>query len=199
MLSRSQLLDRLAAPKTRTDRFDHPLLFARSGMTWPEAERYQYPEQIGIETPHWASDSDRDMVENLSFIQLLQDPVLPTTATMGGILSLTRALLAQTPHLENLSLTGFLERAVCGPRVPAGLTNLRSLTLGPPDYGWSWTPPLYQLVRPSIASVERLRVCGRVLGKEEATAILGGLPRLQHLQWSYARATAGSDGAEASR
>lgn len=136
--------------------------------------------------PHREDDDDDDEVEAESFAPALHDPTLPVTATMGGILSLARSLLAQAPLVQNLSLTGSLERIFCGPRAPTALKMLHSLSLGPPQRGFLWTPPLDGLVTPAIFSLRQLRLCGRELHKDEAEAIVEGLPHLEHLQWSTA-------------
>lgn len=190
-VSRAQLLERLANPKGKTDRFDHPLLFARSGIAW-EARQHGYAVVHGGTEPQWhEGDAEDPLDAQRTDGSPLLDVALPSTATIGGILNLTRALLAQTPLLQNLSLSGFLERAVCGTRRPMELKALRFLSLGPPPIYISrpgWYPPL-RFETPSFPNVERLRICGHSLDKQQAVAIGGGsvFKKLQHFQWTFAK------------
>lgn len=180
-LTRAQLLNRLAAPKTRTDRFDHPLLFARTEAGWDAAEASGDFPRAGMPEPPWGND---DEAEAISLDVARNDYSLPRTATVGGILSLTRSLLAQAPHIKSLSLTGVLERAVCGSRVPAQLPMLRSLSLGPPTGTWCQAP-LLRFTKTALGSIERLRICGHIVSKGEAIAIVSSLPRLRLLKWTH--------------
>lgn len=184
-LTRSQLLERLAAPNIRTDRFNHPLLFARSDTAWEAPQIGRDGMHIGIRSPRWG---DNDEVETRSFEAAQDDFSLPRTATVGGILCLTRSLLAQNPFIRKLSMTGFLDRAVCGSRIPPELPMLRSLSLGPPSGIWTWIPSL-RVSETALGSVERLRICGHHLSKQEAVAIFACLPRLRLFEWTQTTAT----------
>lgn len=189
VLTRPQLLQRLAARQSETDRFDHQLIFFRSGLGWSFG---------GLEVPSMrvsslaaAQMSDEDLMDAYSAIEgQLEDPTLPSTATVGGVLGLTRALLSQTPLLQHLSLTGYLVSAVCGPRAPAELKRLRSLSLGPPPFRWKW-PVTLRLNTSAIASVERLLLSGPGLSAEHAATIVGrssedrgAFPNLRQFRWS---------------
>lgn len=193
VLTRQQLTQHLARPRGPTDRFDHPLLFARSGLDQlsetyrrdnlyrcqPDDRFMREPEDLadifeskrGLETPGGASRVSEEVL----------DPSLPGTATIGALLTLTRSLLAMTPRLENLSLTGFLERAVCGRRPTASLLkSLRCLSIGPPPETSEWYVPL---LFEGLEEIQKLRVCGTMLRGDEVAQISG---RYSELQWSLA-------------
>lgn len=110
---------------------------------------------------------------------------LPNTATVGGISALARSVLGFTPFIQSLSLTGFLDRIIGGLRPPPPLPFLRSLTLGSPIEWWRNS---LRLNYPTLATVERLRICGRELTEEEMGCIAGkegALPMLKSFQWSH--------------
>lgn len=186
LLNRSQILNRLATPKLKSDRFDDPLLFARSQVP----HKNDPLEPASSNAPLFDDDGPEDPVDRFPLLNDLHsplaEPALASTATIGGILSLTRALLAQTPFLQNLVLNGFLERAACGSRSLPELKSLQCLSVGQPPDDWSWVPDL-RLDSPAFAGITRLRVCFHVLTPAQATAIVNGLPGLRHLQWSYPR------------
>lgn len=195
-IPRSQLLAHMTRRRARTDRFDHPLLFARSNQPW-YALGYDNELHRGD-----ADDLDDDDVPILGysakkFLDVADAPLirenlhdflgtaLPSTATLGGITALTRSLFSFTPFVESVSLTGFLERAFCGVRPAPALKNLRSLSIGPLPMGWDM--PL-RLSDPVFARLESLRVCGRELSEKDVDAIAGVRcsfkRRLRKLQWS---------------
>ncbi|PWN25407.1 hypothetical protein BDZ90DRAFT_281614 [Jaminaea rosea] len=144
-VSHGEITERLAAPKTKYDRFDHPLLFARVGVPWaargPDgqlhsgdgdedaivvAEGENLADVFSPRDRYESPSSDEPLVA-INSASLSLD--LPSFATIGGILSLVRSLLGFTPSLRTLSLTEFLELAVCGTQSPPALDRLQSRTL----------------------------------------------------------------------
>ncbi|PWN25406.1 hypothetical protein BDZ90DRAFT_281613 [Jaminaea rosea] len=204
VLHRSQLLRHLSRHKSYTDRFDHPLLFARSScgmfvLAGP-GRAGEDSDSLGQYDPYELRDIDFSLLEEDAEDYADQfspdrlpattpalddglDPALNSTATLGSLLSLTRFVLVATPRLRNLSLTGFLERAVTGLRTGAELKDLRSLSIGPPPPFWH--APM-TLDRGCLLTVENLRICGVMLLEEEVDAIENGLPLLRRMQWSMA-------------
>lgn len=201
-VSRAQLLAHLARRGSVTDRFDHPLLFMRSGVDHfviSGPGRAGHDDGTGrdvhkVKQPPLSSEDDSEDYADLFSERGLArdrarryrpctalDPLLPSTATLGSLLGLARAVLSFTPKLANLSLTGFMERAVCGTRAPPGLNGLKSLSVGPP-------PPYYyatlNLNGAVMARLERLRICGVMLFEEEVASLERELPALKELQWT---------------
>lgn len=107
---------------------------------------------------------------------------LPGSATMGCLIGRVLAILQLAPRLVNLSLSGFLERAICDARAPpAGiLPALSSLSLGPAPQRWSAPMHFHD---PVFARVKKLRLAGVLLLEEEVDA-LAKLPMLQLLEWT---------------
>lgn len=201
-VSRSQLLERMTSPGAPTDSFNHPFLFARSGLAWqavgPDGEHHRGSspiqrnedevEQVArtFGMPH--VDMGQEAIQLEGSIDVPEstadsvDLASPSTATIGGHLSTARHIFALTTNVEKLSVTGFFERAVVG-QLPPLHQGLQSLTLGPCPTGWSL--PLH-LAHPALKSIERLRICGRLSAGEE-TRILAGqsgaLERLSEVQW----------------
>lgn len=180
-LSCKKLRARLAAPYSSTDRFDHPLLFARSNVAW-KAEGPKGDLRSGGDRIRWSVEAADQPAASA---EALRDPAALSNATLGTMLGLARTLLEHTPLLRNLSLTGFLERAVCGTRTAGELKELRTCTLGPPPTCWHWVPAV-RLDSKALANVQKLRICGHVLTSEQAQTIAGGpLAHLREVQWSY--------------
>lgn len=194
VLSRHQLHRHLSRPGSITDRLDHPLFFERSGVTAVGrashygSERWRRHDEAD-EMPEDFADlfapEDGRRVEEYrtpcpTSCEVL-DPTLPNTATFGSILTLVRSILSFTPFLTNLSLTGFLDRAVCGSKPTASsLRHLRHLTVGPPPSAW-FAPLRFDWLR----HLESLRICGVEVQDDEAESI-NGLPDLRHFSWSMA-------------
>lgn len=177
VVTRSQLLRHLARRGSVTDRFDHPLLFARSGLdlelieAGQEVERkHNVPEGAAAGT--WASylfsppDSPPDYL-------------LPSTATLGSLLSLLHSSLSRLHGLENLALSGFLELAICRAHpTPLALPSVRSLSIGPP------APHGFGRVRlDKMRGLQHLRLCGiRIPEHGWLDGVVRKLQSLQHVQ-----------------
>lgn len=194
-VTRAQLYSRLARVGGPADCFDHPLLYARSGMAW-RADGPNAIEQNSLEGANeerqalnafaWPEESLSEEEPYLYPVDLSDpfDQALPATITVAGNLALARCLLALTPITEALSLTGFFECAVVGNDFSSALPLLRILNLGPPPTVWT-TWPCYQ--HPTFSNVEKLRICGGTLIPSEAAAFRnssGAWPALRELQWS---------------
>lgn len=204
-ITRSQLQMRIARPGSPTDCFTHPLLFQRSGVPWladgdeefgREGGTYGWQGETGEDTtdlfclPNMvrstapASDeTNRNVVVPIDLCDPLSTAV-SSTSTVGGNLALARAILAFTPLVQSLSLTGFFERAVAGARSPPSLLVLRSLTLGPPPTSWG---KVLQLEHAALYSLERLRICDTPLTDSEVDSLAGNdgaLPCLRTFRYS---------------
>lgn len=183
VLTRQQLLQHIARPGSATDSFDHPLLFARSGFDAraqgtrsrlarkePELRIQREPEDAADVFTSEGVDNINEpknrYTDSLDFLDITH----VNAPTAGSILAILRSLLAMTPRLSNLSLTGFLERAFCGSRLGAQLKSLRCLTLGPPPALRSWHMPmnLGGLDNGGLNRVEKIRICGVMLRGDEA-------------------------------
>lgn len=194
-ISRTDLCARLDASNNKTDRFDHPLIFARSSMPWEadgpdgRARRIGNNKFLRKEGVEGAFESEGYRKYEACY----------EANGVSTLLTFARVILARTPFLQSLSLTGYLERAICGPDAPTNLEALRSLSLGPPPERWGWVPPLRPL--PSILEgLQSLRVCGYLLRKEQVAGIVGAtMPRLMSFEWSYAKQITGNIGENASR
>lgn len=180
VVSRTSLLQHLARPHSSADRFDHPLLFARSGL---EEEEPKY----GRLRPDSRSSAEAAAGEAWAGIfsptTSSLDYSLPHTATVSSLLDLVRSVLVLTRHVETLSLTGFLELAICnGFKTSLELNSVRSLSLGPrPQSSLDATP-----LRARFRAVEDLRI-GRVKPHGyDVNHILFGFPALRKVTWSVA-------------
>lgn len=175
VLSRFTILQHLARRHSILDNFDHPLIFARSGEStkqygsfWSDHGGRQ--ELVGDDWDDYFAPDDCS-----------PDHALPNTATLGSLLSLLSSVLSYASNVENISLTGFLERALCGSRGSAAvLKKLRFVTLGPPPKLW-YAPLRLEHLAPGL---EELRLCGIRLHKDELNAVLAMFPTLKRLQWS---------------
>lgn len=181
VIDRAQILQHLARRNCEYDRFDHPVLFARSGeqSIWLSICEYDYG---GRATTKFRKAPDEYWDELFSPDDSSPDYALPNTSTLGSLLSLLSSVLSHTTNIENLSLTGFLERAACGTRsMAAVLKKLRTVSLGPPPL-FGWYAPLH--LQTLCAGVEELRLSGIRLHEEELDAIVKMFPRLKRFHWS---------------
>lgn len=187
VLSRSDILQHLARPGSMTDRFDSPLHFARSGIDIVDTEmpgdrRRPKLEQTDKEWLDLFSPSSKIFSGSSSLAANVIDGPRPPTATIGSLLAQLRMVLSSTPNLDTLSLTGFLEWAICGPRSVAPLLpKLRAVSIGPPPERWL-APMLFDKFK--FGQVEELRLCGVELLLEEAESVVANLPSLKRLLWS---------------
>lgn len=192
VLTRSQLLRHLARPGSITDRLDHPLLFARSGVDLVEratrfgSARFHRRSEFAAMPDNFAELSsmedrinEHDSSSASSSAGVL-DPTLPFAQTLGTILTLVRSIFCFTPLLRSLSLTGFLDRAT-SQLSSLSLAQLRHFSLGPPPPAWYWPLGFHKL-----ASLHSLRVCGVELDSNEAIGIAVNTQTLRHLSISMA-------------
>lgn len=204
-VSRYEIYQRLTRRRTPADHFNHPLLFARSGLSW-EAEGPNdilhrsdgsNPANLSADDPanlfSWpntgtsasvVNEGDTDEAAPAFPFDLSDsiDPAVPNTVTVGGNLALARSVLALTPLLSTLSLTGYLQFAVVSERAPPAFEELRFVTLGPHRCWGRWL----RYGHSTFEKVEKLRICGGVLALEEIEDIVGGstLPSLREFYWS---------------
>lgn len=194
-VTRTDIYRRMTRGGAPTDHFNHPLLFARSGLGWiaeGPGEVEHWGEAPREEPGHEGDPADffawpaSTSGSGLSADVDLSDPVdlaIPSTASIGGNLSLARSVLSSTPLLRSLSLTGFLENAVIGERAPPPFEALKNLTIGPPPTGCSLP---HRFDHQTFSSIEKLRICGHVPTPQDIATIVGddAFPSLRELQWS---------------
>lgn len=169
-LSRAQLLQHLARPRSLTDRFDHPLTFARSSI-----------EPYAHDPPGRAEQRAADI---FTALHSPPDPLLPRTASVSSNLGLLCSILARTPQIETLGLSGFLSLSLCACNPsPPSLPHLKNLSIGPGSGACRFGR---QPLQPFL-SLEELRLCDMKLDDEaELASLVNRLPRLQRLQASFA-------------
>lgn len=201
-IDRSQVLKRLASPASPTDSFSHPYLFARSDATWwtrgfrggpeddvelPDTNEAGRPATL-LSMDHSSATPEAGASRSSSALQAcssLDWSFPPTQATILDYIALAECLVALSPQVRNVSLTGFFTLLAAGEAFSAAQA-LQFLSIGP-AHG-AWVRPL-QLNHSAIQSVKKLRVCGLVLG-EECNSILGdndALQQLEEFQWSVMR------------
>lgn len=202
----SQLHQHLARRGSATERLDSPLHLARSGLLMFDYHQREPAREIRDDpyVVRGRQGSDVDDKQPGDFADLFAvtegegyaraphasssaaalDPALPATPTIGSLLAQARSILSYTSALQNLSLSGFLERLVCGRRSPAELKNLRAVTIGPPPP--QWRLPLH-FNGATFATIEKLRICGTLLTQDNLDALIGvdnQLPALRKFQYS---------------
>lgn len=195
VVTRHQLYQRMTRRGAPTDNFNHPLLFARSGLKWLAEDDTGY-EHEG-QAPRGEIDQDEDIARAFAWPPAASNPeaiqahpgdfsnpidlAIPGTLTVGGNVSLARLVLALTPEVSRLSMTGFLECALLNACPP--LRALRSVMLGPQPNGWDLS---YQRQFNALRGVEKLRICGRVPSPSEIKELVEGesFGKLRKLQWS---------------
>lgn len=192
MLTQAQLLAHLARRGAVSDRFDHPLHFMRSGYRGrvvPSREVVCY-ENIQSGRAHYSvggrrptgSRHDGAAVQRDQFRYEVARPrdassfTLTSTPTMTLTLEWVRGLLAGATCLENLSLTGYLDEALCGNNSPASLRALRRLSIGPSPHFLNMDKQL-----PSLDNLEALRACGYIMKLREAKLISSDMPKLRRI------------------
>lgn len=165
ILSRADLIHHLARPYAESDSFAHPLAFARSGVDILHYRHFCGPRR------------DEAFWEDL-FSPASINPTMPRTATLGSTVALLRSLLQCLGKLEALSITGYLERAVCGPGSPL-MPSLHTLCISslPRD----WTAPLRFDALPAL---KELTMCYGSMRDEEVDNLLVKMPLLMSLKWA---------------
>lgn len=233
LITKLQILRHLsrAQQDAQTDRFDHPLVFARSGCPLEDIDIQEEGQEL-IENllagPYQEDDlrlnhglgyrsaspvPDEDEVQQAHFVHegavpkeeeesatsrvgaaaayltelalpiSTADNLLAAMETLNGLFTAARVIIALTPNLVNLSLTGIFHRLLCG-TTPLPLDELRCLSIGPVlPY---WTTLIKSAAAARMKKLERLRICNAKLGKDEIDVIagVGGvLPRLGQATW----------------
>lgn len=214
-----------------TDRFDHPIVFARSGYPLPDEDVSEKGQELvknilvgdaswidniherfgpnhednvdwhgpisyylseaadafpaasaAAEAPSEAIDAASDYLREIVQARPVTE-ALPSVETVGGLLALARSLLALTPQVRTLSLTGIFHRLLSSP-ASIELEGLRALNIGPVLPIWN------RLLRPSVVAgfckLEELRICVPTLSEVEVAFLAGShgaLPRLCRLEW----------------
>ena len=203
-IDHTQFLERLRAPGSPTDSFNHPCLFARSGDFWL-ADGPDRATHVGDKTPHSTTDEEQEgssatsTSEEESAASAVSTPTqscvagslsdqwggadfaVPPPMTVGENLDLARRVLSLASQVRSLSVTGLFELAVAGEDPPL-LSKLQSLTIGPRPTGSR--EPL-DLTHRELNSVVKLRLCDYHISDQVET-VLGksALQGLTELQWS---------------
>lgn len=220
VLHRTRLLQHIGRRGAQTDSFDHPLLLARSGIKlitfrpdgrgylsssiWREAKEL-YSDKASSSAPSSDKEGSAEsafdnlaLPESSSTRPLANDLVSPLdtasyhTASIGGNLALSCALLALTPDVQSLFLTGVLQRICCGKEAALPPRSLRYLCLGP--FSWSSDESL----SPSFADgrlrgLEQLDLRGGYLC-EHKRACIAALPSLKRVHWDLQHSHASPPG-----
>lgn len=181
VVSRSDLLQHLARPHSVTDRFDHPLLFARSGV-----HNYPHPSDSLVYEPARRSRYVAPASEAWSALfdspggACSLDLSLPKVASLQSLLNMLRSILAQAHKLRNLSLTGFMDLALSdGYPTALVLSAVTSVSPGPPPR--RWFEPLRLDIPPGC---EKLCIAGMRLHQRELEDLVEDLPDVGKLQLS---------------
>lgn len=157
ILDRADILRHLARPRAITDRFEHYLVSARSG--------------ISIVRRSMGEPEDEDKASRAARLRTS----LPRTASIELITALLVDLLSRTPHLRALSVSVYLEQVIYDARFTA-VSSLRYLSIG--HRGYVWSKPL-DVKR--LAALEHLRIRRMILKPREIEAMIAGLPLLKTL------------------
>lgn len=195
VLTRAQLWQHLTRRGAGLDHFDHPILFARAGLSTATINAYgqalinaylagPYRNRFNVDGEdvagpnaqqqgHPASD-EANIVEALN---------LAPRNTVRALTIVITDIVAISVNLASLSLVGSLDSCLSIP-VPTYRT-LRSLSLGPLLPIWK-TRGLFASRTGEMSALENLRVCGAVIDVEEARQVAGAegcFPKLKRFQW----------------
>lgn len=193
-VNRARLLRHLSRPGAAADRFDHPVVLARSGFEVDiiRPERRRDSVRYEVRSDSWDLDTVHEKDDFDDFVTLRQDdqdqarwpwPDWPhgplRTATLGSTLQLARSVLSSLTNLDNLSLTGYLVRAVAHSQSISG--SLRRLTIGP-------APPCWRapLSLDNLDGIRELRICGATLTAEGIEQIIRQMKHMRVVEWSIA-------------
>lgn len=240
-ITRREILRHSKLPGSATDRFDHPIFFARAGYPLPDEDVGEEGQRRILKLlfgdtewdddieerfgPNHTSDVDwhgpvaepvddaaaglsdpaeedatPDLVDEAAYAYLrdasrdeLVSEALPSIESLGGLLALARGLLARgllalTPRVSNLSLTGMFHRLLCG-SASIELEGLRHLSIGPLLPYWQKTFNASAIT--NFHSLEQLRICAGDLNDAEIGVLAGdseALPQLRRVQWEVVNA-----------
>lgn len=205
VLPYAKLVRHLARPGATTDHFDHLLTLERTGFTATvtlppargcDSHRGDAGASWGINENRWGVDSTdwsgRPHLEAEDAHEVRQGcgtalnlPVIHT-ATLGLHFVLAALVVNRATALENLSLTGSLQRVAHYRWIPGKvLSSTRRTTVGPAPRWW----PFYTEADfwPAIG-VEELRIAGELPVYVE---FFGEVPHLRRLEYSAGQPTRG--------
>lgn len=202
VISYSRVLCHLARKGGATDRFDHPLLLARSrfriitqapAASGPLA---YYPSQATYEAHGDPRGNLYHEISDWPGLKVLQNEARRltsegndagqyaaalSTAVVGKVVALARSVLfLAATSLQNLSLTGYLSKAItAGLSDALPLPSLRRVSLGPYLPRWQGSVCLQ-----GLGQIKELRICGAILGQWAVRVIARDMPRLRRFEWS---------------
>lgn len=175
VISFREIQRHLARPGCLMDDFNHPLIFARSGIHLTDISASRSALLAPDEAAATASTDLFSPSPGSS-----PDYGLSNMATLGSIFASLRAVMSYCPFINNLSLTGPLEGAIWGSQTPDHtLGQLRFLNVGPLPS--PHLPASLQLG--SLPALEELRICSMRLHGSEMHDLVTKLPRLRRLEW----------------
>lgn len=210
VVTRAQVNDHLSRRDSIHDHFDHPFILARSKARqlstdgygtitscyngYEDEYHYDYDSDDESEFAERWRCNDDDYASPAS--PSPQSPTMhrsPSLDSLAGydldatrrdnIIALGRSTIRLTPHLQSLSVTGYLHNCVNWP--PLRLNRLRYVCLGPVTPADEAPSYLFSL---GLAAMEKFRLCGDALGTITARRI-GGMTRewpcLKEVQWEY--------------
>lgn len=185
IITYAQIREHLDARGAATDHFDHPIIFARSGLLNCIADiptRGVYDESKLPDARLTATGRNSGNRETEG------------AATTAVLIKAACFILRQLFQLQDLSVTGFLSYSLkdllgC----PDQLPSLSSLSVGPlmARRNATW-PGILHGAR--LLSLKQLRICG-LDGTEQVAAFVTSrslAPRLARVQWDVRRAQTGS-------
>lgn len=194
-ISRAELQEHLSRSGGPGDYFDHPLIFARSGLLvydfdeWGQGSRNSslLTQMTGLSDVGFSHEDTASSLGAAGGAQTVSPTTLanraaPSTSTIGGILALARALFTLTPRLQTLFLTGFLQAVVCHDPVPS-LPCLRTLCLGPLALNSDESLAPSPSVADELSSLEELKLMGCGLA-DRKLAWLDAFPALKKVEWA---------------
>lgn len=194
----AQILRHIRRPGALADRFDHPIIFERSGFKvmvtapstrgsksyYPSSARYSLQSSTWSPLLHaghrWEGfDSLRNAAARPNISKSTSDSYSAVifTATLGPLLDLAQNVLYLTRYVQNLSLTGSLHSAVGG-TFGRALPGLHRLSLGP-----TLPNAVVNIDCPEVANLKSFRIGGEPITTLLARSLLANAPQLKRLHW----------------
>lgn len=203
-LHRTKLLQHLFRRGGPADHFDSPILFARSGiklLSFDAQGKARVSASIWDSAAALYADSSSSELNNDAFASLAVgtaasnraplaqdlassglDQANYNTASVGGNLALARVLLALVPNVEDLYITGFLQRTICGHGAALPPPSLRSLSLGPlTSFSDESLCPAFE--HGQLAKLELLYLRGSFVADRKRDCLIA-LPKLIRAEWA---------------
>ncbi|PWN18162.1 hypothetical protein BCV69DRAFT_86690 [Microstroma glucosiphilum] len=152
-----------------SDRFDHPLVYARTGTDskWPTCDWALLKKAMVDEEEDIKAEVQRSILHTsteysgeccVDLEEAICGEVRAAVPSVVALVLLSRVVLAQSPNLVGLALKGYLQQAVTGTKNDQRFERLHLLALGPPGRH----PEAHlRLSHAGLASVKKLRLWGK--------------------------------------